>query len=92
MIESKIDELGALNEEIKALEKRAEALKAEIKDALSADGVASLAGSSYKATYSESNRRTVDYAKLIEDIKAPEDYVEKFARYSAVFTLKLTKV
>ena len=91
-LELKVELLGDLNAEIKELTERAEALKSEIKDDLSAAGLKELNTVHYKLSYTESNRRTVDYAKLIEDIKAPEDYVEKFARYTAVFTLKIARV
>lgn len=98
------DQLGSLLAEIKTLEARAEVIKDQIKDAASAGGPRVVEGMLYKATYSESNRATVDYksivvvlADLIQqqnpqvDIKSViNNLVAENTKVSAVFAVKVT--
>lgn len=98
------DQLGSLLAEIKTLEARAEKIKDQIKDAASAGGPRVVEGMLYKATYSESNRATVDYksivvvlADLIQqqnpqvDIKSViNNLVAENTKVSAVFAVKVT--
>ena len=99
-----VDQLGALLAEIKTLEARAEEIKNQIKDAASAGGAKVVEGVLFKATYSESNRATVDYKSIITvladliqqqnpqvDIKSViNNLIAENTKVSAVFAVKVT--
>jgi hypothetical protein len=84
----KIDTLGALNAKIAELTKQADAIKDELKDAASLSGQKSFEGASYKATYSESNRSTVDWKAIAAELSIPADLIAKHTKTSAVYTIK----
>jgi predicted trehalose synthase len=98
------DQLGSLLAEIKTLEARADAIKTQIKEAASAGGPRVIEGVLFKATYSESNRATVDYKAIVMlladlilqqnpqvDIKnVISNMVAENTKVSAVFAVKVT--
>ena len=84
----KIDTLGALNAKIAELTKQADAIKDELKDAASLSGQKSFEGASYKATYSESNRSTVDWKAIAAELNIPADLIAKHTKTSAVYSIK----
>ena len=86
-----VDTLGALLAQIANLEKQAEAIKAELKDASTASNGSNVyEGSLFKATVIESNRNTVDWKKLAADIGINADVIAKYTKVSAVFSVKVT--
>ena len=86
-----IDTLGALLAEIADLEKRAEAIKDELKDAATAfNGSKVFEGTLFKATVSESNRSTVDWKKLAADLGIDAETLAKYTKTAAVFSVKVT--
>ena len=88
-----IDTLGALLAEIADLEKRAEAIKDELKDAATAPGGSKVfEGTLFKATVSESNRSTVDWKKLAADLGIDAETLAKYTKTAAVFSVKVTSL
>ncbi len=86
-----IDTLGALLAEIADLEKRAEAIKDELKDAATApNGSKVFEGTLFKATVSESNRSTVDWKKLSADLGIDAETLAKYSKTKAVFSVTVT--
>jgi len=88
----KIDTLGALNAKIAELTKQADAIKDELKDRASISGEKSFEGASYKATYSESNRSTVDWKAIAAELSIPADLIAKHTKTSAVYSIKTTAI
>jgi hypothetical protein len=88
----KIDTLGALNAKIAELTKQADAIKDELKDVASMSGQKSFEGASYKATYSESNRSTVDWKAIAAEMAIPADLIAKHTKTSAVYSIKTTSI
>jgi hypothetical protein len=88
----KIDTLGALNAKIAELTKQAEAIKDELKDAASLSGQKSFEGASFKATYSESNRSTVDWKAIAAEMSIPADMIAKHTKTTAVYSIKTTAI
>jgi hypothetical protein len=89
---SSIDRLGFLNEQIKALTEEADAIKNALKSEASLSGARSFAGSMFIATYTESNRSTFDYKKLVSDLNLNEDQVKAYTKISAVYTVKVIQL
>ena len=87
-----IDTLGALNAQIAELTKQADVIKAELKDAASLSGQKTFEGATYKASFSESNRSTVDWKALAAEMNIPADLIAKHTKTSAVYTIKTTAV
>lgn len=86
-----VDTLGELLAQIADLEKKAEAIKAELKDASTApNGSNTYEGSLFKATVIESNRNTVDWKKLAADVGIDAAVIAKYTKVSAVFSVKVT--
>jgi hypothetical protein len=68
-----VDQLGTLDTEIKALTKRAEAIKANIK----AQGADRYIGSFYEAlVYSSEGRKVTDWRAIAETFKPTEDLIK----------------
>jgi hypothetical protein len=98
------DTLGALLAQIKDLTDQADAIKDGIKDSASAGGAKVVEGVLFKATYSETNRSSVDYKKVlaaftallqeqnkeIDANKIVAGLVASSTSTSAVFTVKVT--
>jgi hypothetical protein len=85
---TQIDELGLLLAQIADLEKRANKIKAEIKDAASKGGPKVIEGNLYKATYTETNRTIFDQEKFIKAFGEAE--FAKWTKTTAVFSVKTT--
>ena len=101
---NEVDVLGALLAQIDDLTKQANAIKDNIKDSASAGGDKVVTGALFKATYSESNRSTVDYKKVLAALtallqeqnkevdanKIVAGLIASSTNTSAVFTVKVT--
>ena len=85
-----VDTLGALLAQIKDLTDRAEAIKDGIKDSASAGGAKVVEGAIFKATYSETNRSSVDYKALLAELGATAQQIANHTKTTAVFTVKVT--
>ena len=85
-----IDQLGAILAQIADLEKQATAIKDAIKDSASAGGDKVVEGSLFKATYLESNRKTVDYKTLCADLGITADQIAQYTSVTAVFSVKVS--
>ena len=85
-----IDTLGALLAQISDLTKQADAIKDAIKDAANAGGPKVVEGALFKATYSETNRTTVDYKALCADLGITAEQIAKYNKIAAVFSVKVT--
>ncbi len=85
-----IDQLGAILAQIADLEKQATAIKDAIKDSASAGGDKVVEGSLFKATYLESNRKTVDYKSLCADLGITADQIAQYTSVTAVFSVKVS--
>lgn len=87
-----IDTLGALNAKIAELTKQADAIKDELKERASISGEKSFEGASYKATYTESNRSTVDWKAIAAELSIPADLIAKHTKSTAVYSIKTTAI
>lgn len=87
---NEVDTLGALLAQIKDLTDRAEAIKDAIKDSASAGGAKVVEGAIFKATYSETNRSSVDYKALLAELGATAQQIANHTKTTAVFTVKVT--
>lgn len=85
-----VDTLGALLAQIKDLTDQAEAIKDSIKDSASAGGAKVVEGAIFKATYSETNRSSVDYKALLAELGATAQQIANHTKTTAVFTVKVT--
>jgi hypothetical protein len=89
---SNVDRLGFLNEQIKLLTDEAEKIKNEFKEEASLSGVKAFLGSMFVATYTESNRGTFDYKKLISDLNLNETQVKAYTKICAVYSIKTSQL
>ena len=99
-----VDTLGSLLAQIKDLTDQADAIKDSIKDSASAGGAKVVEGAIFKATYSETNRSSVDYKKILAALtvllqeqnkeidanKLVAGLVASNTHTTAVFTVKVT--
>ena len=86
-----VDELGMINAQIADLEKRATAIKDAMKDIATApNGDSVFEGQVFKATVVESNRNTVNYKKLMEDLGIDQTILTQYTTTTAVFAVKVT--
>ena len=85
-----VDTLGALLAQIADLTKQADAIKDGIKDNASAGGAKVVEGAIFKATYSETNRSSVDYKALLAELGATAQQIASHTKTTAVFTVKVT--
>ena len=83
-----IDTLGSLMAQIAELTKQADAIKDALKERASISGEKSFEGASYKATYSESNRSTVDWKAIAAEMSIPADLIAKHTKSTAVYSIK----
>ena len=90
---SKIDRLGRLVSVIDKLTKEATKIKDELKDiAILPDGQHEFLGDRFRALVIEQDRNTVNYAKLIEDLKIAQDVVAKYTKVTAVISVKTNEL
>ena len=87
---NEVDTLGALLAQIKDLTDRADAIKDGIKDSASNGGAKVVEGALFRATYSESNRSSVDYKALLAELGATAQQIAAHTKTTAVFTVKVT--
>ena len=87
---SSVDTLGELLARIAELTAKADAIKDQIKDSESLGGAKVIEGDVFKATYIESNKKTVDYKALLAELQVSDELVAKHTRVSAVFSVKVT--
>lgn len=90
VITSDIDRLGQLLAQIADLQAQADAIKDQIKDTASLTGEKTFEGDSFKATYIESNRSSVDYKALTKDLGITQDQLVPYTKTTAVFSVKVT--
>jgi hypothetical protein len=88
---TKIDNLGALLAQIADLTKQADQIKDELKDAATLPGAdKSFDGAMFKATVVSTDRKSVDYKKMITDLGIAADTLAKYTSTTAVFSVKVT--
>ena len=87
---SNVDTLGALLAQIAVLTEQADAIKDSIKNAASAGGDKVVEGALFKATYSESNRSTLDHKAMCAALKIHAATVAQYTKTTAVFSVKVT--
>lgn len=87
---TQVDQLGEILAQIADLNKQADAIKDQFKDAANAGGAKSVEGDLFKATYIESNRSTVDYKTLCADLGITAEQIAKYSKTAAVFSVKVT--
>ena len=87
---SSVDTLGELLARIAELTAKADAIKDQIKDSASLGGAKVIEGDVFKATYIETNKKTVDYKALLAELQVSDELVAKHTRVSAVFSVKVT--
>ena len=87
-----IDTLGSLMAQIAELTKQADAIKDALKERASISGEKSFEGASYKATYTESNRSTVDWKAIAKELNIPADMIAKHTKSTAVYSIKTTAI
>jgi hypothetical protein len=85
-----VDTLGQLLAQIAQLTKQADAIKDQIKDSASLGGDKVVEGDLFKATYSESNRSSVDYKALLAELGATAQQIATHTKTTAVYTVKVT--
>ena len=87
---TKVDELGLLLARIAELTKQADAIKDELKDVATADGIKAFEGNLFKATLVEANRRVTDWKAIAKVCNIPEDIIIDNTSVTAVFSIKTT--
>lgn len=86
-----VDELGMLQAQIADLTAKADAIKDAMKDIATRPGAGNkFEGAIFKATVVESNRNTVNYKKLIEDLGIDQTILADYTTTTAVFSVKVT--
>lgn len=86
-IEVKIDELGALSSQVKEMEARIKMLKDEI---VGACGEGKFRGAQFGVTVSLFNSNVVEYKKILEELQAPAELVQKHTKQNAVIRVTPT--
>ena len=88
---TKVDSLGVLLAQISDLTKQADAIKDELKDAATLPGGDKVAeGAMFKATVISTDRKTVEYKKLLADLGVDAETIAKYTSTTAVFSVKVT--
>jgi hypothetical protein len=85
-----IDTLGAILANIAVLEKRADEIKARLKEEASISGQHHFDGQLFRATYSESNRSSVDWKAITAKLAIPADLIAAHTKTTAVYTVKVS--
>ena len=88
-IVSIVDELGSINDQIKALEARAKELKAHVANEF---GEGATAGNEYVAKVILSQRGTLDGKGLAAELGATAEQIQKFTKISSVITIKTERI
>lgn len=87
-----IDTLGAILANIAALEKRAEEIKTALKEEASLSGQQHFDGQLFRATYTESNRSTVDWKAIAKKLAIPADLIALHTKTNAVYSVKVSTI
>ena len=87
-----VDTLGALLAQITALTKQADDIKDAIKDAASMGGDKVVEGGLFRATYSESNRSSVNTKKMYAELGITPEQIARYTTTSAVYSVKVTSL
>jgi len=85
-----IDTLGAILANIAVLEKRADEIKARLKEEASISGQHHFDGALFRATYVESNRSTVDWKAIAKQYAIPAEAIAKATKTTAVYSVKVS--
>jgi hypothetical protein len=86
-----IDTLGNILAQIADLEKQADAIKAQLRDAATLPGGSnSFEGSLFKATVVAQDRATVNYKKLLVELGATDEQVARHTSRSISFAVRVT--
>lgn len=85
-----IDTLGAILSNIAVLEKRADEIKARLKEEASLSGQHHFDGQLFRATYVESNRSTVDWKAIAAKYSIPAEAIAKATKTTAVYSVKVS--
>ena len=86
-----VDELGMLQAQIADLTAKADLIKDAMKEIATRPGAGNkFDGAIFRATVVESNRNTVNYKKLIEDLGIDQTVLADYTTTSAVYSVKLT--
>jgi predicted phage-related endonuclease len=88
-IVSIVDELGSINDQIKALEARAKELKAHVANEF---GEGSTVGNEYVAKVILSQRGTLDGKALAAELGATAEQIQKFTKISSIITVKTERI
>ena len=88
---TKVDVLGALLAQIADLTVDAEKIKKELRETATAPGGENqFDGELFRATVVSSDRKQVNYGKMIKDLKIGDDVVAKYTSTIAIFAVKTT--
>jgi len=85
-----VDTLGHLLAQIDALTTRANVIKDAIKEDASMGGDKVVDGDLFRATYSESNRSSVNTKKMYAELGITPEQIAKYTTTTAVYTVKVT--
>ena len=86
-----IDTLGTILGQISDLEKQAEAIKSQLRDAATLPGGSnSFEGALFKATVVAQDRATVNYKKLLVELGATDEQVARHTSRSISFAVRVT--
>jgi len=86
-----VDTLATLLAQIADLEKQANAIKDDLKDAATAPGGSKVfEGDVFKATVIEANRSVIDWKRLAADLGITEEQLAGYTKTTAVFSVKVT--
>lgn len=85
-----VDTLGALLAQIEILTTRANVIKDAIKEDASLGGDKVVDGDLFRATYSESNRSSVNTKKMYAELGITPEQVARYTTSTAVYAVKVT--
>tara|TARA_R110000868_G_scaffold19513_2_gene83960 strand:+ start:142 stop:429 length:288 start_codon:yes stop_codon:yes gene_type:complete len=85
-----VDTLGQLLAQIETLTTRANVIKDAIKNDASLGGEKVVDGDLFRATYSESNRSSVNTKKMYAELGITPEQIAKYTTTTAVYTVKVT--
>lgn len=86
-----IDTLGTLLAQIADLEKQAEAIKSQLRDAATLPGGSNVfEGSLFKATVVAQDRATVNYKRLLIELGATDEQIARHTSRSINFSVRVS--
>lgn len=88
---TEVDVLGALLAQISDLTKQADAIKDSLKDQATVPGGSKVyEGAMFRATVVSSDRKVVDYKKMLSDLGVSAETIAQYTSVTAVFAVKTT--